>query len=166
MERSILAFPVSSIFKWEREINIAFSFRLVPTVLCPKAGLNQGRLLKLDLGYTEPGEQVKVNSGCHTCCVYWDCLENKSKTSFREGLKLHSLSQFRKYTGTNIIHGFQNKLIKFYIPQSKMHVKVPMAIVYHLKQFEYFAFTYLYYCRAVFTFIFQIQKSELNEIFK
>lgn len=70
MERSILAFPVSSIFKWEREINIAFSFRLVPTVLCPEAGLNQGRLLKLDLGYTEPGEQVKVDSGCHTCCVY------------------------------------------------------------------------------------------------
>lgn len=54
----------------EREINIAFSFRLVTTVLCPEAGLNQGRLLKLDLGYTEPGEQVKVDSGCHTCCVY------------------------------------------------------------------------------------------------
>lgn len=57
--------PVSSIFKWEREINIGFPFWLVPTVLCPEAGLNQGHLLKLDLGYTEPGEQVKVDSGCH-----------------------------------------------------------------------------------------------------
>lgn len=59
-----MAFPVSSIFKWKREINIAFPFRLVPTVLCPEAGLSQGHLLKLGLGYTEPGEQVKVYSSC------------------------------------------------------------------------------------------------------
>lgn len=65
MERSILAFPVSSIFKWEREINITFPFRLVLTVLCPEAGLSQSHLLKLDFGYTELGEQVKVDSGCH-----------------------------------------------------------------------------------------------------
>lgn len=47
-----------------------------------------------------------------------------------------------------------------------MHVKGPVAIVYHLKQFEYSAINYLYYYIAVFIFILQIHKSELNEIFK
>lgn len=41
-----------------------------------------------------------------------------------------------------------------------------MAIVYHLKQSEYSALTYIYYYTAVLTFILQIHKSELNKIFE
>lgn len=63
-KKSILALPVSSILKWEKKINIAFPFRPVPTVLCPEAGLSQGHLLKLDLGYTELEKQIKVDFGC------------------------------------------------------------------------------------------------------
>lgn len=80
-----MALPVSSVLKWEKKINIAFPFRPVPTVLCPKAGLNQGHLLKLDLGYAELEEQIKVDSGCSAGPFGYveNLLETKSKTTFR-----------------------------------------------------------------------------------
>lgn len=47
------------------EIDISFPFRPLSTVsMCPEADISQGHLLKLDLGYTELEEQIKVVSGC------------------------------------------------------------------------------------------------------